>query len=40
MDVELCRQAGTKDSHVGVLYGEVIVEVMQGGCRQRLRRES
>lgn len=37
MDLELCRQAGTKDSHVGVLYGEVIVEFMEGGCRQSLR---
>ena len=22
----------TKDSHVGVVYGEVIVEAMEGGC--------
>lgn len=29
---ELCRQARTKDSHVGVLYGEVTVEAMEGGC--------
>lgn len=32
MCLELCRQVRTKGSHVGVLYGEVIVEAMEGGC--------
>ena len=31
MCLELCRQVRTKDSHVGVLYGEVIVEAMGVG---------
>lgn len=36
----LSTKANTKDINVGVLCGKGIVEIMEGGCRQRLRRES